>query len=107
MKEYIEIGSSPYDESCAQVGTENYRETAKKEMNAYIDLLERTFPDARSMNIVFKQKWFEHDFGSYGEVCAFWNPEDELADSYIYEIEADLPAKWDEESLKKLENSNV
>lgn len=105
VMEYIEIGSTPYDESCAQVGVENYREDAKKEMNAYINQLNRLFIDAESRGVKFKQKWFDHDFGAYGEVCMYWNPENEIADEYVYVIEADLPGNWDEEARKELANN--
>ena len=43
VMEYIEIGATPYDEDCAQVGAENYRKDAMKEMNAYINQLNRSF----------------------------------------------------------------
>ena len=59
--EYMEIGSSPYDELCAQLGFDNYRKDATKEMDAYINQLNRLFIEARNYGITFKQKWFNHD----------------------------------------------
>ena len=106
MKEYMEIGPVPYNEDCAQVGFEDYRKDALKEMDAYINQLNRAFTDAESKGIKFKQKWFEHDFGSYGEVCAYWNPEDPIADEYVYIIESGLPGNWDEEAKKQLKGKN-
>jgi ArsR family metal-binding transcriptional regulator len=102
MREYMEIGSTPYDETCAQVGTDNYKEIAEMEIAAYINLLERMFPEASSRNINFKKKWFQHDFGSYAEVCMYWNTDDEEADSYVYEIERNLPACWDRMAKQEL-----
>lgn len=102
MKEYMVAGPTPYDEDCAQVGTVDYSEKANKEMKAYINQLNRLFPDAESKGIDFKIKWFHHDFGSYGEVCMFWNTDDEIADEYVYIIESDLPAIWDREALQEL-----
>lgn len=102
VMEYIEIGATPYDEDCAQVGSENYRKDAMKEMDAYINQLNRAFTEAESWGIRFKQKWFNHDFGSYGEVCIYWNNENEDADIHAYEIERNLPSNWDEEAKKEL-----
>ena len=107
VMEYIEIGPTPYDENCAQVGDDDYRKDAKKEMDVYINQLNRTFIDAKSKGIAFKQRWFDHDFGAYGEVCIYWNTENEIADEYAYVIERNLPSDWDEEAKKELEESHV
>lgn len=34
-RDYISIGSSPYDEDCAQVGTANYEHQAKKQCGVF------------------------------------------------------------------------
>jgi hypothetical protein len=100
--EYMELGSTPYDEDCAQVGSVEYNKYARKEMEIYINQLDRMFPDAESKGIDFKIKWFNHDFGRYGEVCAYWNTDDEIADEYVYIIESDLPSNWDEQAKQEL-----
>ena len=102
VMEYIEIGATPYDEDCAQVGAENYRKDAEKEMDAYINQLNRVFTEAENWGIRFKQKWFNHDFGVYGEVCAYWNTDNEIADRFVYFVEENLPSNWDEEAKKEL-----
>lgn len=102
MREYMEIGSTPHGESCAQVGSDDYMNRATMEMDTYIRLMERLFPEASSKNINFKKKWFDHDFGSYGEVCMFWNTEDEDANDYIYEIDKNLPENWDKVAMEEL-----
>jgi hypothetical protein len=102
MKEYMEIGPTPYDESCAQVGSADYMNKASKELDAYLNQLNRIFSDAQSKGIMFKEKWFNHDFGSYGEICMYWNTDNEVADVYAYEIERSLPSNWDEEAKKEL-----
>jgi hypothetical protein len=109
MKEYMEIGASPYDEDCAQVGTVDYYDKSKAEMTAYINQLNRLFSDAESKGIDFKIKRFYHDFGTYGEVCMYWNIDNEISDQYVYIIESNLPATWDREALQelKLEPSKI
>jgi hypothetical protein len=102
MREYMEIGPSPYDEDCAQVGTDNYAQRVDKELNAYKNQLNRLFPDAESKGITFRTKWFNHDFGSYGEICLYWNTDNEIANEYAYTIEANLPSNWDEVAIKEM-----
>ena len=102
MKEYMEIGPVPYDENCAQVGAEDYIEKSSAEISAYLNQLNRKFPEAESKGIDFKKKRFDHDFGSYYEVCIYWNTDDEVADQYVYIIEANLPNVWDREALQEL-----
>ena len=106
VKAYMEIGPTPYNEKCAQVGFEDYRKDALKEMDAYINQLNRVFTDAESKGITFKQKWFDHDFGAYGEVCVYWSPEDSIANEYVYIIESSLPGNWDEKAITELKGEN-
>ncbi|AUB37493.1 hypothetical protein COO91_03438 [Nostoc flagelliforme CCNUN1] len=40
----LEIGSTPAEEQCQQVGAENYAVLAKKECKIYKEMLERLFP---------------------------------------------------------------
>jgi len=102
MVEYMEIGPVPCNEPCAQVGQDNYRQEAKKEMQAYIYQLHRAFPDAYDNNIDFVMKWYQHDFGTYGEVCIQFFTDDENAVAMAYEIESHLPEDWDTEARKEL-----
>lgn len=102
MREYMEIGATPYGEDCAQVGSDGYRNRAENEMDTYIRLMERIFPEALNKNINFKKKWFDHDFGTYGEVCMFWNSEDEDASNHVYEIDKNLPENWDKVAKEEL-----
>jgi hypothetical protein len=106
MREYMEIGSTPHGENCAQVGSDNYMNLATIEMDTYIRLMERLFPEASSRNINFKKKWFDHDFGSYGEVCMFWDSENEEANNYVYEIDKNLPENWDKVATEELGINN-
>ena len=101
--ERIEVGATPYDEDCAQVGSADYSSKANKEMKAYINQLNRKFPDAENKGVNFKIKWFSHDFGSYGEVCIVWDTDNAIADEYAYIIDSGIPANWDKEARKELD----
>lgn len=63
-REYINIGSTPCDETCLGVGHQN----ARKEVELYREQLEKEFPNGS-----FRVKGFPHDFGTYYEVVAFYN----------------------------------
>lgn len=106
MGDYLEIGSSPYEEDCAQVGSENYRARALLEYRAYISQLRREFgPEPAGARLRIKAN--AHDFGTYHEVvCDF---DDTLAGSvdYAYRLESDGPARWDNEALAELKKGGV
>lgn len=97
MREYLELGPVPCEEECAQVGTDNYHEKARKECAAYKNQLNRLFPDGN-----FTIKPFFHEFGSYFEVCIFYDDNDETSLDYAYNVESNIPSNWDEEAKKEL-----
>ena len=100
MRDDITIGEVPCDEECAQVGSENYREQAKKEMGAFIRQLRRHFgPEQGTAR--FAIKWFSHDFGTYGEVVCYFDDNDEEGANYAYNAE-ECPEHWDEEAKTEL-----
>lgn len=92
-KDYLNIGPCPADEECVQVGSENYRARARKEMEQYI-LLIRDGCGAEPEGARLTIKWFPHDGGTYGEVvCEFWT---EKGQEYAYEVEGDAPSRWND-----------
>ncbi len=95
MSDYIEIGSAPYDEECAQVGSDNYTINARRECRAYVNQLKRQFPKGR-----FGIKSFQHDFGSYYEVVAYYDTEEET--QAAFDAEGNSPANWDNEARIEL-----
>jgi hypothetical protein len=93
MENYFCMGSSPYEEDCAQVGTPGYRTKAVAECTRYIELLRRTIgpePEGARLGI----KWFEHDFGQYCEVVCYFTAENTVAVEYAQRCEDDAPATW-------------
>ena len=72
--DYMEIGSSPSDEDCAQLGSDNYDVLSRIELNAYVHQLERMFPYVKnSDSLKFAVKRFNHDFGTYAEVVIYFD----------------------------------
>lgn len=104
MIEYMEIGPTPCEEDCAQLGTSDYRKISNIEMTAYINQLCREFA-TRLDYVDFGKKWFNHDFGSYGEVVVYYNTEDEESTKAAFFIESHLPMRWDDEAIVELTNA--
>lgn len=100
--DYISICSSPTNESCAQVGSDNYFTQSQKELKAFINQLRRKFGKEPG-TAYLKIKSFPHDFGTYHEVVCYYNDEDEEAINYAFKLESETPEYWDEEAKKELE----
>lgn len=96
MRDYINIGSTPCDEDCAQVGSRDYARRAKKECEEFVRLIRKvcgTEPEGARL----ATKSFEHDFGTYYEVVCWFD--DTIPDSidYAFHVEANTPLTWKEE----------
>jgi hypothetical protein len=97
LREYIELGQVPYDESAVQVGDPYSEAAATVQCKAFAKQLQRLHPKA-----TFGIKWFSHEFGRYPEVVVYYDPDIEAEQDLAFEIEGDLPAEWDEESRQSI-----
>ncbi len=92
--DFIELGSSPAEEDCVQVGNPDYHRLAKAECRRYLELIRKHCgeepPGAR-----LAIKSFPHDFGSYYEVICYYDSYSEEAMEYAFNLESDAPAYWD------------
>lgn len=95
MRDYINIGATPADEPCAQVGEPNYQERAREECKRFIALLRKRFGNEPS-GAQLKIKSFPHDFGSYLEVVCFYDPQLPESVDYAFRCEGETPLTWDE-----------
>ena len=91
--DYIEIGSSPADEDCAQVGSENYYQRAHDECHRFIALIRKTLGEELA-GAQLKIKSNPHDFGTYYEVACYFEANNKEAMEYAYRCEAEAPTKW-------------
>ena len=101
MRDYITIGSTPLEEDCAQVGSDNYMSRARRECSVFADQLRRAFgcePDGAEIRV----KSFPHDFGTYLEVVCYYDGENKAAVEYAYRLESETPDVWDAQSRKAL-----
>jgi len=111
MLDYMTIGSSPVEESCAQVGSDDYSKKSRIECRVFKHQLKRLFPDG-----TFGIKTFPHDFGSYSEVVAYFdadNAESGLSPGAkeemdaAYAAEANTPMRWDEQAIEELKQGGI
>ena len=107
MRDFMDIGSTPSDEPCAQVGEDNYMERAREECNRFIELIRKKLgeepPGAR-----LAVKSNPHDFGTYLEVVCHFEDSDEEARIYALRCESEAPRTWqDDQPLPKKQYSVV
>lgn len=85
MIDHLNIGCTPYDENCFPAG----HPKARRECQIFLRQLQRQFPGAD-----LRVKGFPHDFGTYYEVCAFYNDKESM--NLAFQVESESPGKWDE-----------
>lgn len=107
MRETIEIGATPHEENCAQVGTDTYEERSYVEARAFKAQLTRMVvghlgdaPMPETFRLHIKSN--DHDFGTYREVCVSFDDRNESAVDLAYWVEGNAPAHWDAEALREL-----
>lgn len=100
MRDFINIGPVPCGESCAQVGQGDFEKMSRLECFLFLDQLRRAFPEPDRGRLAVKS--FSHDFGTYREVVAYYDTEDEESTNWAFEIEANAPENWDEQAREAL-----
>jgi hypothetical protein len=96
--DYLELGPTPVEENCAQCGVQDdFTEQNKIECRAFKNQLQRLFPTAD-----LRVKAFPHDFGTYREVCVYFDENDEKSCDVAYAIENSVTNNWDDEAIVEL-----
>lgn len=108
MMDTIEVGSTPAEEKCAQVGSEGYYERAKVECQVYRRQLLRLYKaehkvDALPEGCTLKITSNPHDFGTYYEVGARYNDAFPDAVEAAFWFDANVPSHWDAEARAELD----
>jgi hypothetical protein len=91
MRDFVDIGGTPHDEECAQIGDSfpHGQELNKLECRAYILALRRHYgPEPDGASLVIKAN--PHDFGTWREVRCTFERENEAAREYAYKVENGL-----------------
>ena len=98
MRNFETIGCTPHDEDCAQVGRPDYAQRARVECRLFMQQIAKHYPEPEKGYLAIK--WFGHDFGTYCEVLAYFDDEDDESVTWAYDIEGDVKgvlATWDAE----------
>ena len=100
MYDTMQIGSTPYNMDCAQVGSENYDTKSQIECNAFLHQIKRVCGEPpQGARLVVKS--FPHDFGSYREVCVVYDAENEVEPKGFR-----LPKRFDNHRADWLEDAH-
>ena len=95
MKDFLEIGSSPPDENCEQLGSPDYATKALAECERYIDVLRKKLgkePEGARLRV----KANPHDFGTYYEVVCDFDTELLESQDYAFKCDSNGPSTWDD-----------
>lgn len=107
MRDYLNIGSTPADEPCAQVGRDDYLRQSMTETIVFTHQCQRVlaanYPEVL-VNVVGKS--FPHDFGTYREVVVYYDDNDQKQVEQAFFLESSDISNWDEEALKELTAHN-
>ena len=88
-RETLSIGATPYGEDCAQVGSTDYdyATRARVECKAFMQQIAKHYPEPD--NGYLKIKANSHDFGTYYEVNAVYDMDDNEAYVWALSVERD------------------
>lgn len=101
MTDWLDIGSSPPDETCAQVGSAEYLRRARRECLIYIRQLRRVCgPEPTGAHLLVRAH--PHDFGTYLSVACSFDDTNITAVNYAYHLESNGPDVWDAEAKLEL-----
>jgi len=101
MLDYIFLSqTTPCDEPCAQVGSEDYMQRARMEARVYMDQLKRTFGNNPEGSF-FKVVRCPHDFGTYLDIRFYYDDEDQAHVKYMLQVESGCN-KWDSQAKEEL-----
>lgn len=106
MRDSINIGGTPAEEACAQVGTDRYRRVVKAECRAFINQLRRVCgnePPGAQLRIMANP----HDFGTYHEVVCDYDSELPESLDYALKVERKCPGEWDDTARQELMSAKV
>lgn len=104
MQDYLNIGCTPYEEPCAQVGSENYTKRSAVECRVFAAQCKRVLKKKYGSNydVEITVKSFSHDFGTYREVVVLYDTDNEQqVQQALYLESADL-SQWDKEAKEEL-----
>lgn len=102
--DYLTLGQVPANEECGCVGDADYPERSRIECRVWKSQLLRAFPIPDSLygEVYYKTKPFDHDTGTYREVCIVFNDCIRAAVDMAFNVENNAPPDWDDEAKTEL-----
>jgi hypothetical protein len=94
-RDFLTLGSTPWNEDCAGVGEPEYEARSIAECKRYKTLLEGLFPVPDGVYGSFGIKSFPHDFDTYREAVAYYDPDDRQSCEWAFDVENRLPDSWE------------
>lgn len=95
MRDYIDLGPVPHDETPMQIGSKEYSSSkALKECQRYVELLKKKFgepPDGAG----FKIECNDHDFGVYYSVVCYFDDKKQESIEYAFKCDNEAPSNWE------------
>jgi len=98
MLDEYDIGESPYEEQCAQVGSPDYQARARLELKHFKRMMETLHPVPEDVKGWYKVKANPHDFGTYYSLAAVFDYDYEESEEWAAQAENKVPEYWDEEA---------
>lgn len=101
----ISLGTAPFEEPCAQLGSPDYEARAKRECAAFIAQLRRHWAAAqagRELQAELAIDVVQHDFGSYYDVVVRAPETDAVAMRQALWLDSNIPDYWDPTARKDL-----
>jgi len=95
--DYLHIGSTPYNEDCAQVGAGDYRERSRRELTAFQNQILRVHPIPKDVEHICSLGI------KSGEVICYYNSDDRASLAYALSVEGSSElSDWDEQAKQEL-----
>lgn len=92
-RDYIDLGSTPANESCEQLGPNYDPQKAQAECRRYRELIRETVGlEPAGAALVVKSN--SHDFGTYYEVHVTFDTDDPEAIDYAFRCDNEAPVTW-------------
>ena len=98
----IDLGSAPWNETCASVGDEDYTSRARRECRALIGQLKRVCGEPPA-GVRFRVASNPHDFGTYYSVVVEYDGNDAEAAAYAQRCDEATPEEWDADARLELQ----
>jgi hypothetical protein len=97
MREWMTLGTVPYEEDCVQVNpNKDYLPAMQAEVRRFVKFLEERFLNIPEEAYFGVKRESGHDAGTYLEAAIYWNTDCTEAEQFAFFVESNIPARWDD-----------